>query len=1015
MGGVAANSELRAALPEAAAGAASALHGQRRDDRLRGPLHGPHPIPGVPFARCTCLGVAPSGFSSSRCSRSCWSRPSRPAGRDGTVALVDRQLARPRRRAARGGAERAALDRRPADAVGRAAAREGEVRDRGAGALLDDSGLRGAAAGADDARRRRASPFAASSATPACSTASRRRSTRARSRCSSTCRRWWASTRCAPRSRPSESESLLSSARFGAVERSPRGRRPAGLRRPRRHDRAARHGRRPGASVPARQDPAGDRPRRPQRRRRRALEPAGSVAGRAARHRARRACSSAPAARAGCTASRRARRCCRSGSQAGSRPPTAAARLRAQRPADRRARPCGRPERRRRRSRRGARRARRRRRAVRRLHRQPRGAAVAGRARPRTRSSSHRPATTARAGPLFGSIAGPAGGAGALAVGATDDAAAGRRGARRAAPRPRRDPRPALPLLGAGRAGARDDAGGRDARARPAGSPVPRARLLRPRGLQPRCRPGRRRARRGRIRQGLAARRVACGRARGRPVRRALPPGLAAGRRGRARDPVVVVPAAAARRAACRASARATTSAIARRRSARRHEHDASAASPAFSSRGLAFGGSVKPDVAAPGIALATVGAGHGVPTARRSTARSTARAARPRPSRAAPRCSRRCGPALDGAGLRSLLVGYAQRGRASALAVGNGIFRLGAAAVGEVATSPATLGFGAWGGPRWHATRTFVDPERLDAAARASRSRPTSTASSEALQFTVQPSALRAPQRPASRKVAGDRAGVRPRRASGSSRARSRPPSPAACRRCACRGRSGSRRYSANLLAHVSLNKKSFAPSDTAPGAADVQAGKLVRGRRSADSARRAARRAALRLAAAGSSARSRGCATCCPARTASGSRAAARRARAAARRLRAAARRVADAAARRQAEQGASPLPDRVDSAGDGHGCARVAPAREPVRARAASCRRSPTRSASTTPRRRPRRSARRRSRSRSRRRWTTAPCASSPATASRTTSRAARRRAASATTRTSRSTRSRRSRCG
>ena len=57
-------------------------------------------------------------------------------------------------------------------------------------------------------------------------------------------------------------------------------------------------------------------------------------------------------------------------------------RLRAQRPADRRPRPCGRPERRRRRSRRGARRPRRRRRAVRRLHRRPGGARRARRARP---------------------------------------------------------------------------------------------------------------------------------------------------------------------------------------------------------------------------------------------------------------------------------------------------------------------------------------------------------------------------------------------------------------------------------------------------------------------------------------------------------------------------------------------------------------------------------------------------------------------------------------------------------
>jgi hypothetical protein len=65
--------------------------------------------------------------------------------------------------------------------------------------------------------------------------------------------------------------------------------------------------------------------------------------------------------------------------------------------------------------------------------------------------------------------------------------------------------------------------------------------------------------------------------------------------------------------------------------------------------------------------------------------------------------------PALDGAALDSLLVGYAQPGDAPSTAVGAGAFRLGAAAVGEVAAQPTTLGFGIWQGPHWHATRTLV------------------------------------------------------------------------------------------------------------------------------------------------------------------------------------------------------------------------------------------------------------------------------------------------------------------
>ena len=65
--------------------------------------------------------------------------------------------------------------------------------------------------------------------------------------------------------------------------------------------------------------------------------------------------------------------------------------------------------------------------------------------------------------------------------------------------------------------------------------------------------------------------------------------------------------------------------------------------------------------------------------------------------------------PSLDGASLRSLLVGYAQAGGASTTTAGAGAFRIGAAAVGEIASDQTTLGFGLWGGPRWHATRTVV------------------------------------------------------------------------------------------------------------------------------------------------------------------------------------------------------------------------------------------------------------------------------------------------------------------
>jgi hypothetical protein len=65
--------------------------------------------------------------------------------------------------------------------------------------------------------------------------------------------------------------------------------------------------------------------------------------------------------------------------------------------------------------------------------------------------------------------------------------------------------------------------------------------------------------------------------------------------------------------------------------------------------------------------------------------------------------------PDLDGEAVGSLLAGYAYRGRADPVAVGNGVLRLGASASAEVAAKPMSLGFGVWQGPHWHATRTLT------------------------------------------------------------------------------------------------------------------------------------------------------------------------------------------------------------------------------------------------------------------------------------------------------------------
>ena len=96
VGGVAANSELRASLPDGARGAARALHRQRRDDRLRGALHGARPGRRVPCARCVCFGDLSSASWPSR-------RSASPPGSPSATRRRPRRR-RPRRRRACPGA-----------------------------------------------------------------------------------------------------------------------------------------------------------------------------------------------------------------------------------------------------------------------------------------------------------------------------------------------------------------------------------------------------------------------------------------------------------------------------------------------------------------------------------------------------------------------------------------------------------------------------------------------------------------------------------------------------------------------------------------------------------------------------------------------------------------------------------------------------------------------------------------------------------------------------------------------
>ena len=284
--------------------------------------------------------------------------------------------------------------------------------------------------------------------------------------------------------------------------------------------------------------------------------------------------------------------------------------------------------------------------------------------------------------------------------------------------------------------------------------------------------------------------------------------------------PVVVVPAAAA--VELLASQRAGVDVGVAIGGVQEAANPAAGGVAGFSSRGLAFDTTVKPDVVAPGIAIATAApgaAGDGSPLY--ATVNGTSAAAAQVAGAAAVLAQLR--PDLDGLALRSLLVGYAAAGP-PATTGGAGVFRLGASAVGEVAADAATLGFGIWAGPHWHATRAVVvrnvstRPLQLSIDALAG-------ADPEALRFTVVPDHLvlgpgraapvqvtvRAPAAPPVGVVTGDLRiaplGGEPLELPWALSFDRAPPT---------------------LLSHLSLSESAFKPSDTRPAIMSVQVGSV-------------------------------------------------------------------------------------------------------------------------------------------------------------------------------------------
>ncbi len=125
-----------------------------------------------------------------------------------------------------------------------------------------------------------------------------------------------------------------------------------------------------------------------------------------------------------------------------------------------------------------------------------------------------------------------------------------------------------------------------------------------------------------------------------------------------------------------------------------------------FSSQGLAFGGGIKPELAAPGVELVTADPGRNPDrTARYATISGTSAATALAGGAAAALAQAR--PELDAAALKGALVGTSVRAIASpAAAQGAGTLDPLAAAAAEVVAVPATVGFGSADKAGWSAVR---------------------------------------------------------------------------------------------------------------------------------------------------------------------------------------------------------------------------------------------------------------------------------------------------------------------
>ena len=232
----------------------------------------------------------------------------------------------------------------------------------------------------------------------------------------------------------------------------------------------------------------------------------------------------------------------------------------------------------------------------------------------------------------------------------------------------------------------------------------------------------------------------------------------------------------------------------------------------AFSSRGLTFGGGLAPQLTAPGVGIETSNPGaeaDGEPAFAEVTGTSVSAAA----AAGAAALLAQARPGLTATDLASLLTGSARPS--------GGPVDTGAAAVGEVTASATSLTFGPWNGPRWHHTTTVVIHD----------------VSSRRLALTISPSSRLVSVKPQSLVLPpGGQATLRITAA-----AKARPSLTVVTGSVAVRPRGGQalrlpwvivfRPYTGSLVGPARITPQSFTPSDSKPATLQVVAGRVTGG----------------------------------------------------------------------------------------------------------------------------------------------------------------------------------------